>query len=945
MSTHSLARSAARATQFLSSGSNTFDPLQRAVRQVLAVAAVAAATAAPLQAQDRDAGDVEEVVVTGSRIRRVDHETPSPVQLVSREEILRSGQQNISDVIRNLISADNQGSLPTAFSAGFAAGSSAVSLRGLGVNSTLVLVNGRRLAQYGLSDDGVRALVDLNSIPMDAVERVEVLKDGGSAVYGSDAVAGVINIILRDRYEGATLGGDFGTSTSSDGNHQRVYGIVGTGSDRYNMFVTAEVNREDAISHRDRGGYLGTNNLSGIGFFDNRRGALAAGLGMFADGSGPAFSATTPYGSVRVPGGTQSDRINLLSCPEVSAATGMCVFDLVDYQQIQPKVERFNVYARGTFNFTDTLEGYTELGYFKSQVRSIGTPGSVNDTGVYDPANTATPITHTTTLPAGHPDNPTGVDRTLSLLTTMLGGRNGEQESTVVRSIVGLTGKIGGWEWDAGVGYIRSELTDRNFGFVRHPVLQAALNDGTFRIDPALNSRELLNAISPTLEREPTSSVSLVDASISGEIFDLPGGPLAIAAGSEFRKEKADTPPVPFTDVGEIVGLGYSAYSKEREVFATYVEVNAPVVSWAELNAALRYDHYDDVGSSTTPKVGVKFKPTAQLALRGTYSESFRAPGPAESGNSATFGFTNIGILTVGNPDLTPEEAQSYTAGIIYEPREGTNISVDYYNIKRDREIVAADQATVIGNLPTQSTPNSQAPGALPNSFLFFDENGDLGTISAPFVNATKTKTDGIDFDIRQRIDFGNVGRLTAGLTWTHVFSFTRQVPGSAEFEYAGTHGPYTLSSASGTPADRARLQLSWDRAGLSVTAALNYVSGMDNIDHKGETLVDNENGTFSTTTHEGEYFVADLSGKVCGVYNPDGTVRNNCRLDAFLTVDLTTTYALSDAWRFSGSITNLLDEKAPFDPYTYGGLNYNPAFHQSGALGRFFTLGMQYNF
>src|SRR5690606_5068982 len=212
-------------------------------------------------------------------------------------------------------------------------------------------------------------------------------------------------------------------------------------------------------------------------------------------------------------------------------------------------------------------------------------------------------------------------------------------------------------------------------------------------------------------------------------------------------------------------------------------------------------DHYSDYGSSTTPKFGFKLQPVPQFALRGTYQEAFRAPGPAESGNSSTFGFTNIGILTIGNPDLDPEEAKSYTAGIIWEPVPNANISIDYYRIERDNEIVAADQALVIGDLPVNGEPNSRIPGLLPNSFLFYDENGELATISAPDVNANKTDTDGIDFDLRYSMDLGP-GRLSAGLVWTHILSFERQIPGGETFEYAGTHGPYVLSSAGGTPSD-----------------------------------------------------------------------------------------------------------------------------------------------
>lgn len=914
----------------------------RAAIHCTLLAAVGVTGALPAQAQD---ASIQEIIVTGSRIRRVDDETASPVQIVNRQDIERTGATNIADVIHSVVQADNQGSIPTAATGGFAAGSSAISLRGLGVNSTLVLVNGRRMASYGLADDGVRTFVDLNSIPFEAVERIEVLKDGGSAIYGSDAVAGVVNIILREKYDGMAISGESGITQRGDGDTYRISAIGGTSGERFSVYASVETLKEEAIAQGDRGGYLGTHDLRPYGFFDNRQGAPAAGFGNYSPGV-PAFSGVTPYGSVRVPGGQVQERINLSPCPEVSAVTGVCVFDTIDYVQIAPKVERLNALARGSFQFSDSVEGYAELGYFSSHVTALGTPGSVNDGGVYDPSNPASPIVHTTTLPADHPDNPTGVDRTLSLLTTMFGGRNGEQQTEVFRGIVGLSGRIGGeWDWDVGAGYIDNKLTDTNTGYIRHSVLQDALDSGEFRIDPALNSQALLDAISPTLVREPSSSVAMLDARVSGSLLDLPGGRLGVAVGTEWRNEKVDTPPVPFTDTGEIVGLGYSAYSKEREVYAGYLEIDAPFTSWVGLNAAVRYDHYDDYGSSTTPKLGITLKPISQLLLRGTYQEAFRAPGPAESGNSASFGFTNIGILTIGNPDLKPEEAQAYTFGVVYEPMEGTSLSVDYYRIDRDNEIVTADQAVVVGDLPINGVPNSRIPGQIPNSFLFYDEDGDLATISAPFVNANTTNTDGFDVDLRQRFDMGGAGTLTAALVWTHVLSFERQVPGGDAFEYAGTHGPYVLSVAGGTPADRGRLQLTWDYGNLSLTGAVSYVSSMDMIDHEGETLVDAGDGTWYTTTGEGYYYVADPEGKVCGVYNPDGTVPNGCKVDAFTSVDLRGSYLFGEAWEFTANIRNLFDEKAPFDPYTYGGLNYNPSFHQQGAIGRQFSIGLKYSF
>ena len=192
--------------------------------------------AAPAQAADVT------VQVTGTNIRRVDTETASPVQVISREEIDRSGLSTISDVIR-VLPVNNNGTISEGFTNGFAAGSSGVSMRGLGVGATLVLLNGRRLAPYGLADDGQRTFVDLNQIPFDAVERIEVLKDGASAIYGSDAIAGVINVILKSEYTGFTANASAGTSSKGDANQYRgglSFGWGELSKDKYNVFATAD---------------------------------------------------------------------------------------------------------------------------------------------------------------------------------------------------------------------------------------------------------------------------------------------------------------------------------------------------------------------------------------------------------------------------------------------------------------------------------------------------------------------------------------------------------------------------------------------------------------------------------------------------------------------------------------------------------------------------------
>jgi iron complex outermembrane recepter protein len=900
-------------------------------------------------AQSQETPQLERVIVTGSNIKRTDTETASPVQVLTRDDIEKTGKQSLQEVLRG-VTADGQGSIPTSFTAGFASGSASVSLRGLGVNSTLVLINGRRMTTYGLADDGARTFVDLNTIPLEAVERIEVLKDGASAIYGADAVGGVVNVILRKAYNGGAIGGSYGQSGHSDGQTTRAFGTLGFGkldSDKYNVFVSLEASKQKHIMSTDRG-FLGNDDLTQFGFYDTTNGAPRPWIG-----AGP--SANSPYGGIRANPDNSGARLNVSPCPVVGS-NGLCRFNSKEYQEIQPAIDRLNLFGRGTLQFSPTMQAYVEIGLFSTKSKSIGLLGANNDGGIYNPSTPDTPIVvhPRMNLPAGHPDNPLGGDRLLGLRPFDFGGRNRNTDSQVTRLVEGLQGSAFGWDYDFGAAYIASRLKDRQTGFIRYSVMQDALNNGTYRINnPGLAAPGVLAAISPTLEETPTSSVKLIDFKATRDLMALPGGPLGLALGAESRWESANTPPVPLTSTGEIVGLGYSAFSAKRRVWALYGELTAPVAKWLELNMAVRSDQYSDFGNSTTPKLGFKLMPMEQLAVRGTYAEAFRAPGPAERGGS-TFGFTTVGILTFGNPDLKPEKSKSYTLGLIFEPASGTSATLDFYSVDRKNEIVPADTATILypGVKLTGGVPLSKIPGASPNTFIYYDDQGQLATVSGLYQNAASTKTNGVDIELRHKMSLGEAGKLSAQLNWTHVNKFQRTDINGNTLDYAGTHGPIVLSSGAGTPKDRASLSLTWDRQPFALTGVVNYVGGMKLVDHKGERATQNidpdtglPDGTVTDNTNGLTY--ADGGNLNCAVFNTDGSPSNNCRLPSFTTFDLFAKWTPIKNLDINFSIQNLFDRRAPFDPYlalTYG-MNYNQTWHQAGAVGRFFSIGAKYSF
>lgn len=904
-------------------------------------------SSAPI-AQAQDAQKLERVTVTGSNIKRTDAETASPVQVITREEIERTGKQTVAEIIRG-ISADNSGTIPTAFTNGFAAGSSGVSLRGLGVNSTLVLVNGRRVAPYGLADDGQRSFVDLNTIPLEAVEKVEVLKDGASAIYGSDAIAGVVNVILRKDYKGLSMSAVGGTSQHGGGDAVRATLSGGTGdlsSDRFNVFFTGEYSKEKAIQQNTRRSYLGTSNLSTIfpGYNDFRVG----GLNQYVDG---IVQRVSPYGTISNPaGGPNAGRQPMTPCGPLGVSPrNVCYSDNVDFIQIQPETERLNLFGRGTFQLNADTVLFGEVGYFITRTKTRGTPspavsiwGNIRDNTIND---TLAP------LPAAHPDNPFGADAAYRYTFGFdVGGRGHDYDNRSMRLIGGVEGVLADWDYKAGVGYLETKLEDTQFGYIRNSVYQEGLTTGNFRFNnraaTLANDPTFYDRLAPRLTREPKNKVTLADLSVSKQFGQLQGGQFGIALGGEVRREESDTPATPYTFEGDIIGLGYSAFKGSRTVTALYAELTAPVLKTLELNAAFRTDRYSDYGNSTTPKFGFKFTPIKELAIRGTYAEGFRAPGPAENGDASTAGFTSILLVTTGNPDVKPEESKSYTLGLVFEPFADTNLSLDFYKIERTNEIIGADQGIILQGIPTRGTPGSTVPGSLANSLVIYGPaDGDpdglapVAAVQAPYQNGNKTTTQGFDIDARQRFNLGEMGRMTVGLTLTHVMKYNRKFDGiDQEYEYAGYHGPYVLSSAAGTPKTRASLEVALEKANWQVAGRWNFVSGMRAIDHGG--------APYSAEVDEGNGPPAGADPTTCSVFFPDGRpAPGGCRVSSFTTFDLFGKWNVSKNLTLSGSILNVFDRLAPWDPYTYGGYNYNPTYHQAGAVGRFFQVGAKYTF
>ena len=917
---------------------------------------------------------LERVEITGSNIRRINSETASPVLALTREDIEKSGRSSVAELLQTL-SVDNQGSVPKNFGAGFASGASGISLRGLGAASTLVLLNGRRIAPFGLADDGQKVFSDLNLIPLEAVERIEILKDGGSAIYGSDAIAGVVNVILRKDYQGLAMNASYGTTQYGNGQEKRASITGGFGDlqrQGFNVLANLEVGRQGEIYNRDitDRGYIGRQDLRDLGFSANETVASVSAGGNGAittnNAAGSAINGnvrnpvTLDYYNRGNPAGLGFTRIfpaaacsNFTSHPQGDPGGG-CLNDAAqEYGQIQPSQKYINFFTRGTLNIAPALQGYAEFNWYNNKNEAFTTPSQVSNSVGYPGG----PVSNAgVSLGAAHPDNPYfGSEARLRYLAVDNGPRVRNGDSDFYRVLVGLKGTAAEWEYDTGLLYSQTKGHDGRTGYLQRDVTFALLNPTAANVAAAtagsaayaalpagtlwriaenagLNSAALYAAMSPPITSDSDAKITQIDVKASREIGKLDGGPIGLAVGAELRHESISLTPVTGTERGNVIGLGYSAYDGGRTVTAAYVEVLAPLLKQLEASAALRYDHYSDAGNSTTPKFGIKYTPFRELALRGTYAKGFRAPSPAENGVGGLAAFStatdplrcNLGIaaacapaavavITSPNPALKPEKSDNYTLGLVFEPSSKTSIAIDYFDITRKDEInqEQTDAAVAAGHIARDPTTATAVPG----------DPGQIVAVLGQYVNSSRTKVRGFDVDAKQGFELGGgFGKLTLTAQWTHLFTFKRtEVDGSSR-DFAGTHGNCDVTNCIGTPADRANFGAFVDTGAYRVGINANYRASIENKNFK-----DDPAGCAST--------FADGSDAPAG-----------CRIASFTTFDLVGRWQPMKELEVYGSIRNLFNRIAPLDPLTYGQQAFNPLDY-AGAVGRFYTVGLKYRF
>jgi iron complex outermembrane recepter protein len=731
----------------------------------------------------------ERIEITGSSIKRIQDEGALPVQVITRQEIERRGITSAEELLMT-ISANGTGADNLSANVGIQLGTtdrnnngnSSANLRGLGASSTLVLLNGRRIAVHGAKGNAV----DLSTIPLSAVERVEVLKDGASAIYGTDAIGGVINFILRRDFRGVEISGFADITEEGGGNIYRGSLLAGWGDlarDRWNVMASVGYTKQERLDGSQRGFANG---------FQPQRGLSPDTTGTpFATQTG--LAGTAIGASFRTPeGGTQNfNRANLLSFQgNCGAIEGMsqyqfglwgspgfrygCAYDYGRAEVIIQPVERTQVVTRGTFQVNSDLTAFAEFVGSRTKATKAFEEYQVTTTGSFSGMQYPVGGPFYQDLSAYIPTFNRNLPIAYRWRCMDCGQRTIETTTDAYRFLVGVEGTfLKRFDYKVGVSSSGSKADSvMESGFMYTAPFTAALASG--QVNPWLlpgqtqtsTATSLLNAARADGARlfAGESRYTGVDGAVSGEFWNLPGGPIAAAVGFDYRKESYQ-----FDDGSRSSQPIYQApfdpeFPKaERNVKAIYAEMALPLFKGFEATVAVRRDDYSDFGATTNPKYSFKWSPTNTVLFRGSYNEGFRAPSffqlytaTTESpvpGNIAdpVLCPLNPGDLSVcafrpnsqqgGNPGLKPETSKQWSVGVVVEPAPWVSASVDLWQIRRTDLIYELTPQQVIANYTT--FPENLVRGA--NGRL--DDAG--AYIRAGFVNAEGDQTKGMDVGIR----------------------------------------------------------------------------------------------------------------------------------------------------------------------------------------------------
>ena len=780
---------------------------------------------------------METYEVTGSHLRRLESEGPQPTAAYTKNEMDERGFLNTGDFLQSLSfnsGTTNSIGVPAAnpvSNVPFARGAVTINPRGLGAGRFLVLLDGKRPSAYGLADNKGGSVFDFNSIPTEAIAGIEYLKDGASAIYGSDAIAGVLNVKLKPSYSGVTTSLLAGNTLGHDTFTRRVSVLAGDIGARSSYLVNVNwfkqngnfANDYDRSKSTDYSAFpspRGQNNNSTANFpFNITLSAAQAAAAGLTTGAG-AYVVT---GGRPLAGAAKTSDFTYLAAG-VNATTNANRYEFAPATQLLPVQENLGGLFKYRYELTPAVTATATVLFSNNVTNIIYTPISIN-------TSTTLPLS----VPVNNPFNPFGI-----VLNNFRGRgnfgplRTFDVESTSNTVIAGLEGKLpAGWNWSGSL--IRStSVVDQVYGNqIRTADFQSALNgtltgfSNTFFNPFGANNPALLNALFVNSNNTSKSTTTSGDVSAGGPLFAMPAlvggtspGDVGLAVGAEWRQDKLVNNSDP---VGYLVAVGDLPYSGQRTVSSAYAELALPVVSkYLDLQLAGRFDRYDSFGSTLNQKFAFLSQPLSFVKIRGSYSRSFKAPDigqlrqPAVATQTAaitdplnpTLGTNTYALISSGNPQLQPEKGRSWYGGVVLDFSlwvKGLSLSVDYFDIGITNVITSFSSPTDFFNFYPQLVTR--------------DASNRIVQFNGKTINAAGYRWQGADFGLDYRLRKTRFGDFTlnAQVTYTDTFAFNS----GTNLGYVNKAGRYSIAGAS--PRVVGSGSLGWRRSALGASLGMQY--------------------------------------------------------------------------------------------------------------------------
>jgi iron complex outermembrane receptor protein len=857
-------------------------------------------------AQTNDSDDslkeLENITITGSRIKRSDVEGPTPVLIIQRSDFEEMGYRTVQDVL-NSLTQNTGGGVTQQFVFGFTPGASSVNLRGFGSGRTLVLVDGRRIPVYPLGIGGTTQFFDTSNIPTAIIERIEILTDGASAIYGSDAIGGVVNVITRKEFEGMDL--RLRTGDTDDGGYQtnQAEFVAGTASDDTSMYLTVQYDYNDELMSSERD-FASSDIADPLG-----RGVFSTYGSNFVEFDGSTGSIiVTPAPNCGQANGPLSGN----AIPPGTTGTGqlfgqnVCSFNRTAFRQLFPENETFTVAGRVDHELRDNLSAFATVRLNRTDTHVQIEPFPYAGTGLFGGAS-ANPVSPNS---GGLQIGPNGFPGVFVRRMFEYGPRRTDIETQFLSGTFGLQGNWNdNWDWEAALSLNKQDVFSQREGSIIISALEAQIDAGLDLFQPIPASVVAATSYTPFTDAE--SKNTFLDFQFSGLLpWDLAGGPVALAGVLEFEDQEFFDKRDPITLAGD-GSDGGSAGGGDRDRLAAGFEVAFPLHEKFEIDLAGRWDDYNDdsnTGSAVTGKLSFQYRPLDNLLLRASVGESFRAPDLQRLFGSTTRAFTSVvdsplcvaaggdpnapggldpnnssdpcdvvqsvRILVGSNIALEEEEGDHINLGAVWEPFNGFSVTADFYDIELENIIAAPSGQFILNQCAGVTT------GTADQSFcnlITRDAAGTLtgGQIAAQALNLSIQSINGVDLSFRYDFDTAEAGLFN--------FEWQTSYVNDVEQQFSDSQPLTDDIGLFGFPEYRHNLTVGWDYKKLGATVRLSYVDELGGIN------------AFQDPTA--------------------GRVLPSQFIDDYVTVNTTVRYDFGDYGNVQVGINNLLDEDPPVDP------------------------------